>query len=316
MSGIGQVATYGVQDTALVFGRFDPNVRMGWWITNGGSTTLNGTITSPCPNFKLVDDTHNLDEVSSLTYSIPPGGSFDMAVVFRPTAGGWQSCVLQTGLPAFPRLVCTGYGQFCGVAPTGLSFGTAWDWRDQQFTVTNTDSLTLTGSITENYPDLLVSSNTYALAPGASKTFTVQWLPTAPLNAGAKVYLIGTGLPTCSDVTVSAGGEGLDPLYSGGCVYVTNGTACQGGGVVCFDLPTIHVGQNTSVTVDLRNVCGTSTNPVSLNLVEFSDHLSCNPALFAGFGRGRRGQAPSRSRRQSSARIICVFASLKPTTAG
>lgn len=287
LGGIGQVAAYGITDTLLAFGRSAPTVRMGLGIFNDGASPLHGTISSPCPAFKLIDDIHNLDEVSSITYTVPAGGSYSIAVVFRPTTAGAQSCVLQTGLPAFPRVACTGFGQFCGVAPTDVSFGSAWDWIDQQFTITNNDSFPLSGAVSENYPDLYVGPQTsYSLAPGASQTFNVQWLPQTPLTAGPKVYLIDTGLPTCTDVRCGANGDAVEQLYNGGCVGFTNGTACQGGGIVCFDFPTIHAGQTTSITLNLRNGCDGSHNPASVNLVELSDDLTCTPALFSGVGSG------------------------------
>jgi len=270
LRGQGRAAQSEVSPAQLDFGRNYPEDRIAFRLTNSGSGTLAGAVSSPCPNFSIF---------GPASYSISPGQDQLFQVSFTPSIPGPQTCVILTGAADSPAVTCTGFGQFCGVSPTSLYFGTAWHWTDQTFSITNTDSFALVGAVSENYGEIAIDPPTsYNLVPGASRQFTVRWTPQLPVTVGSHVYAIDTGLGTCADVTCTSNGDPVDAVLLAGCIFPIAGTST--------DFGTIQVGQPATLPLGLINSCGGGGDPFTVNLVEFSGDLSVSPALFTGFASG------------------------------
>ena len=171
-------------------------------ITNTGEMTLSGSVGEVCEHFQVVSG----------------GGRFDLegdealavTVRFAPLSPGQKACTVDTGADACPDVSCAGTAvaeePACLVSPGTLAFGTvpAGVTVDRSFTVTNTGTGTLSGTVSENCDHfaLLSGGGAYALSGGASRTVTVRF--TAPVTPGPYACAIETGSALCSDVQCSA----------------------------------------------------------------------------------------------------------------
>jgi V8-like Glu-specific endopeptidase len=92
----------------------------------------------------------------------------------------------------------------CTVDPTALTFnvGTIGAHQDKTFTITNSGTAPLSGTVTESCGEFTVTPDSYSLAPGAFETFTVRYRPG---DCGNDVCTIETSLP-CTDVSCTAAG--------------------------------------------------------------------------------------------------------------
>lgn len=265
LHGDGQAPPYEVLPSAVNFGRAAPNELYGFAILNHGSSTLSGTVTSPCPTFVLVNDlTH---DVSSLPYSIAPGTTFNVALSFRPTSGGAQSCAIQTGLPLIPQVECTGVGQGCNVSPASVDLGSPWHWFERQITISNPDSVRLQGQLQPQYgPFAVLGSNSFDLGLGESATFTVAVVPNQAASGQRYTAPIATGLPTCAEVSATVQGPAVDPIFGTGCAVAT---------VELVDFGTLHVGEMVS-----RAFGVTTSGSCQGQVDEFSSDLQLTSASF------------------------------------
>lgn len=102
----------------------------------------------------------------------------------------------------------------CQVSPTNLDFGsvTVGGTSDRTFTITNTGTQALSGTVSEACdPFSIVSGGgAYTLAASEVRTVTIQYAPT---SAGSHTCTIDTGPAACSDVTCAGSATGS----SGGC---------------------------------------------------------------------------------------------------
>ena len=270
LRGQGRTARSEVSPGQLDFGRNRPDERIAFRLTNTGTTTLAGTVTSSCANFSLF---------GPVNYSLSPGQDQLFQVSFTPRVPGPQSCGIQTGAADSPTVSCTGFGQYCSVAPTSLFVGSAWHWIDQSFTITDTDSFPLVGAVAENYGEISIApSLSYNLPSGDAQQFTVQWTPQLPFSAGIHTYVVDTGIGTCPDVSINANGDAVDAVVHAGCIFPVAGTVT--------DFGTLHVGQAVTLPLSLTNSCGSGEDPFTVNAVEFSGDLQVSPALFSNFAPG------------------------------
>jgi len=92
-----------VSPTSLAFGAVAPGTTkdLSFTITNLGSGTLAGTVTSPCVEYTFV---------GSPSYNLGAGGSATITVRFAPSQSGASCCALDTGNPDCPNVACTGSG--------------------------------------------------------------------------------------------------------------------------------------------------------------------------------------------------------------
>jgi formylglycine-generating enzyme required for sulfatase activity len=138
---------------------------------------------------------------------------------YRAARGGswwdgeyWQRCALREGygpLDTYDRLglravLPTDETVGCGIQPSALTFPSTevGESEDLSFTITNTGSGTLSGSVSESCPHFSIQtgSGSYSLGAGQSRTVTVRYEPTA---AGSHTCTIETGDQTCADVACS-----------------------------------------------------------------------------------------------------------------
>jgi hypothetical protein len=230
LGGVAVARSAVVSPDTLSFGRVAPGTSLSFTLRNTSAVTLSGDVASPCPSFTISGPSH---------YSLAPGALQSFAVVFQPTEGGPTSCAITTGVSA--AVTCLGIGQQCNVSPTSLDLGTAWDHIDKTFTITNTDSFPLQGTVSSPCPAFaILGPASYNLAPGASQTFTVGLVN---VSSGSQSCTINTGMATCSGVAVT-GQTAIFDASQGGCAAPLESAV---------DFGTMTVGQTAS---HLLKVCG------------------------------------------------------------
>ena len=109
----------------------------------------------------------------------------------------------------------------CSVSPTNLDLGTVFvgSSRTGSFTVKNTGTTTISGSVSESCSSFSVSPSYYTLAPGASRTFTARF---SPISSGNKSCRVRLSSP-CSDVYLSGVGRALAPVKRKYAVLISGG---------------------------------------------------------------------------------------------
>lgn len=145
----------------------------------------------------------------------------------------------------------------CLVDPNTLSFSVSvvGGSDSEEFTITNVGGGTLSGSVAEGCPEFTVSSGTYNLEAGESRTFTVTY---TPQDCGNDVCTVDTGTP-CEvegDVSCTASGPNqpvclVDPVS------------------LSFSVATIGASDSKTFTITNTN-CGTLSGGVSWSCPEFS----------------------------------------------
>jgi formylglycine-generating enzyme required for sulfatase activity len=191
-------------------------------------------------------------------------GSHETFTVTGLTAGTTYTFALKTGdeVPnwsAISNLVThatAAGGPVCTVVPPSLSFGTVpvGSHADSSFTITNTGSGALTGTVSEacDHYSILSGGGAFSLGAGESRTVAVRFAPT---SAGTKTCTIQTGT-TCATVGCTGVGE-MAPVCQ---VDPTN-----------IDFGTVGVGSQSDHTFTVTNTGGgTLTGTVS----EACDHYS------------------------------------------
>jgi hypothetical protein len=114
----------------------------------------------------------------------------------------------------------------CQVSPTSLDFGTVCvgEYSEGNFSITNTGCGVLSGNVSESCPDfIIVTSTSYSLGSGQSKTFTIRF---QPASTGLKTCTIETGNSICSDVSCS--GTGVVAVCQVNPTSLDFGTVCVG----------------------------------------------------------------------------------------
>jgi hypothetical protein len=218
-------------------------------LTNAGGGTLTGTISESCPDFELVS--------GGGAYSLTAGQSRGVAARFHPLTAGNKSCTVSTGCSQGVTLTGVASSQPCTLDPASLNFGsvTVGQNADLTFTLRNTGSGTLSGTLTESCPAFaIVGSPAYTLAAGQSVTFTVRFSPT---QAGPQSCVISTGSAGCPQVSCSGTGVTLNP----GCQVSVTG----------LDFPQVAVGDRSDATFTLTNTSSTTlTGTVAEDCPDFS----------------------------------------------
>ena len=181
-------------------------------ITNVGQGTLAGTVASPCGDYSIQ---------GTASYSLGAGALATFTVRFTPSQTGPRLCGLDIG-SGCATLSCAGIGTSpCEVSPSSLNFGTVLLGQnaDLSFTITNTGSGTLSGTVTSPCAEYtFVGNASYTLVGPGFQTITVRFTPTA---SGTLPCKLDTGIPECHDVTCSGSGaaELASPLLGGGAMY-------------------------------------------------------------------------------------------------
>jgi formylglycine-generating enzyme required for sulfatase activity len=168
-----------------------------FFIQNLSTGTLTGTVGSCSPPFQIV--------TGAGSYSLALGQSHAVTVRYEPTSAGTHVCEVDTG-SGCTNVACVGVAlatdqPLCAVAPTSLTFPETGvgSTSDQTFTISNSGTGMLTGSVQEGCDvySILSGGGSYALAAGQSRTVTVRYAPT---SAGHHTCTIETGASLCSDV--------------------------------------------------------------------------------------------------------------------
>lgn len=179
------------------------SAELSFTIRNDGGGLLAGTVISPCQEFQILSGTQ--------TYSLGAAESHVVSVNFHPSAVGPRACTIETGSTDCGDVGCQGVGAApCTVAPTEFDIGGVYvnGSANRTFIITNTGTANLSGSVSEVCPyyGILVGAGGYSLAPGAGRTVTIRYAPTA---VGVHACNVETGNAYCSDVAFTA--NGLSP---------------------------------------------------------------------------------------------------------
>jgi hypothetical protein len=176
-------------------------------ITNVGEGTLEGWAGASCDYYEIIAG----DEAP---YSLGPGEYHDVIVRFQPTVPGTYTCNIETGSGLCEDVECTGDfldEPVCELSTTSLEFGVVavGDYLDRAFSITNTGTGILSGSVSESGDDYWIVSGggSYNLANGQSVTVTVRFEPTIPESL---TCTIETGSAYCADVHCD--GDGGTPI--------------------------------------------------------------------------------------------------------
>jgi hypothetical protein len=175
-------------------------------LTNTGTGTLAGTVSSPCGEFAVV---------GPAAYSLTAGQSATLTIRFTPTTTGTRACTIATGSALCVAVACNGTGQSatpaCAVSAQLVDFGNV-DYgasQDRSFTIQNVGGGTLSGTVsgtTGNFS--LVSQPAFGLGPSQSATMTVRF---TPAYGGAQACTLSLGPTGCSAVICRA--NGILPTY-------------------------------------------------------------------------------------------------------
>ncbi len=180
-------------------------------LTNAGDGVLSGALTANCTGFLIA---------GSSDYVLSVGQSVIIAVRFSPPAEGAYRCTVSTGQAAC-IVACQGTGipgpDTCAVSPATLDFGsvTVGQVLDRTFTVTNTGTRRLVGSLAESCPAFAIEGLTgYDLGPGQSETLTIRFHPsqagiqscTITASGCPAIMCTGTGVPVDPACQLSVSG--------------------------------------------------------------------------------------------------------------
>ncbi|MEZ4647385.1 MAG: choice-of-anchor D domain-containing protein [Candidatus Eisenbacteria bacterium] len=166
-------------------------------VRNAGDGLLVGGV-SGCGAFSIV---------SGDTWELGASEERTVTVRFRPDGIGTFSCTLDTG-EGCEDVTVIGVGEetpTCLVTPADLQFGDVvlGTPADRSFTIENTGSGTLSGTVRLNCAEfLLVGASGYNIQGGESQTFTVRYLPESEGESECLIDL-GTG---CEDLLAQGSG--------------------------------------------------------------------------------------------------------------
>jgi hypothetical protein len=223
VSGTGLAPSYSLSVSSLAFGNQQVAVSSAGMlvtVTNNGANALPITsINDSGTNASQFTLTHNCPA------SVPVGASCEISVVFRPTTVGAKTATLNVnaGSGAGTKNVSL---SGTGIVPTYALFPTVLAFANQAVgiasppiaaTLTNTGSLTLpinniTRSGTNANQFSLTHSCGASLAPGASCSINVTFLPTTAGVKAASVNVVGGASAGTQSMGLS--GTGVTPAFS------------------------------------------------------------------------------------------------------
>lgn len=261
-------ATCDVSPTSIDFGAvpLGSYVDEMFTITNVGSGTLTGqvSVTDSCDYYEIISGHEE-------PYSLGPGEFHDVIVRFAPTEIGTHTCTIETGSGLCVDVECT--GEFlelpvCEISPSSLDFGevAVGDYLDKTFTITNTGTGILSGSVSGSNADYSIISGggSYNLAHGQSVTVTVSFEPTLP---GSLTCTIQTGSAYCANVHCD--GDGGTPIS----LVEWNDLVPGGKAFSCLN------GEGSSLSITVRDGSGNPLPGVEVEgeLVTSCDLCQCVP---------------------------------------
>jgi hypothetical protein len=205
-------------------------------ITNTGCSPLSGNIQDPAPPFSISS--------GGGPFTINPGESHTVMVLFQPTACGVRSGGIGTGLACANILLKgEGTGSGCKVNVASLDFGTlsVGDHSYEQCSVANTGCVDISGTATLSGPDVsefsIYSGASYNLQPSTSQAITVKFEPTSD---GVKNATLNVG--TCGQVQITGNAAS---------------TNCSVSPATTFDYGTVAVGDYVNQNFTITNTGST-----------------------------------------------------------
>lgn len=189
---------------ALDFGDVEvgSSADLAFTVTNTGGGVLTGTVTPSCPEFSVVPNG---------LYELGAGQSETFQIRFQPVSAGSRLCSLDPGQDLCGETELRGVGvelpPACQISDPSLDFGEVLvgETAERSFTITNTGSGVLAGTVTESCPEFSIAAGpSYALGEGESQTVVVRF---SPISTGTKSCLILTGNAACGAVEVSGQGS-------------------------------------------------------------------------------------------------------------
>lgn len=163
-------------------------------VRNDGGGTLSGTVSSPCPEFRVVGDS---------SYSLASGQSRVLIVRFSPESAAPMGCTLVFADDSLRTLNCGGTGVrlCCSSSPVVVDFDTVDvdTYRDRDFVISNCGTGVLEGNLREYCRDFWIveGGGPFALDPGGTKRVTVRHYASSP---GVDTCTIGMGDSPCAEV--------------------------------------------------------------------------------------------------------------------
>jgi hypothetical protein len=211
-------------------------------MTNNGDEPIWGTLEETCDNFIMIIG--GLEIIDFYPYGIQPGESLFVTVRFTPTEETDYACIIDTGTPECPNIVCTGAGvqsTLCFVGPDSLMFGNVAlnDSLDVLFLIINIGDEPFEGDVQESCDNfsLVSGGGHYVVNPDDIHAVTVRFTPTEETDYSCT---IDTGTPNCADVS------------------------CTGTGVLCLVEPD---------TLDFGNVVVLDSHDLSFHIVNINDEI-------------------------------------------
>jgi HYDIN/CFA65/VesB family protein len=207
-------------------------------LTNGGSSTLSGTVTENCADFSIP---------GQASYSLAPGQNQTFIVRFTPSQLGAQTCEVRVGAGC-PPVSCFGSGVTgCVYQPASFDFGYVrpGDTRCGSLTLTNNTSNLQQGVLrasrtggngfagfirADGFEISATQPLSYTLNAAESRTFSLCWTtdftsPCDSILAEWKVYS-----DVCSTVDATVRG-----IISRGCACAISPTSLDFGNVIVGD---------------------------------------------------------------------------------
>ena len=292
----------GVTPSSLSFGSVTvgQNSSLALAISNNGSAALTiSSITSSNGAFAATSP--------ATPFTVQPGGSTAVTVMFSPTAAGSQSgnLTISSNDPASPQftVAVSGTGTAAAVpsittSPSTLAFGsvTVGKPQSQTLTINNVGTATLSvSSISSSNAVFTPGATSASVAAGASFNVSVQFAPTAagpqtgtltlatndPAHATVTVALTGTGVTgagTTINSTLTITGSGTS---SGGIITATGTVTLSGVGTGTFSsnfsLTSAALSGSAPITITI-----TSGSPAGTLTAALSGSSSLLSQIFAG----------------------------------
>ncbi len=193
-----------ISPPALEFGvvNVGASVERSFTITNTGGGLLQGAVSSPCPEFAVIQGGGG--------YALAHNSSRIVRVRFTPAQDGPRSCEIATG-GACAVVPCsgTGVGPFCAITPASLDFGQVrvGASRELTFVVRNVGGGWLDGQPSADCAAyaIVAGGEPFHLGPGQTRLVTVRF---APQTTGEHVCDVSPGAD-CAPVHCT--GTGADP---------------------------------------------------------------------------------------------------------
>lgn len=194
-------------------------------IKNTGRGILTGGVSEECACYSI--------QAGGGRYALAAGEERTVTVRFAPTSAGSYSCAVGLGETACGSVECSGEGMenlpACELTPSRLDFGSVQVGQTSLllFTIRNTGSRTLTGSVTDSCTAFSIQAGggSYSLEASQEKTVIVRFAPT---TAGAQTCRLSLGATPCGLMTCEGiGTEQHPPGGNWGGVLVVHATTIE-----------------------------------------------------------------------------------------